>query len=180
MLCYLGYIPQQEFQDFYADLVRDISQRFQLKKLVEKKRVPHITLKSPFEMGSLHSLEELITDFCQKQKQSQITIRGVGNFIEEVIFLYSQPSKQMTETFGQLLSRLRSWRDITWNEYDTPKKALHVTLAKGEELNGKFRDVYKYLLKRDIHFNLLFDNITIFQKNGKRTSVYRTHYFKKE
>ena len=176
MIYYIGYIPPKEFQDFYVDLVKYISKRFRLNKLAQKNRIPQITLKSPFEMGSPKSLDEWISSFCQGQKPSEIRINGVGNFGEEVIFLHNQPSKQMINTLGGLLDSLRSKNNISWSEYDTPNKTLHITLAKGEELGGKFQEIYDSLKAQDIKFVLPFDNITIFQKDRERTSVYRTHY----
>lgn len=179
MIYYIGYIPPKEFQDFYADLVRDISKRFRLNKLAQNNRIPHVTLKSPFEMGSPKSLDEWISSFCQCQKPSEIRINGVGNFGEEVIFLHSQPSKQMIDTFKELLDNLRNLEGINWSEYDMPDKKLHITLAKGKELEGKFKDIYNYLSTQDIRFVLPFDNITIFQKDNQMTSVYRTYYLGK-
>lgn len=177
MIFYVGYLPPKAFQDRYVDLVRDVSQKFRLPNLTQKNRIPHITLKSPFEMNSPKSLDELISGFCQLQGQSEIMVDGVGNFGEEVIFLDSQPSRQMRETFLGLLDGLRSLRDLSWDEYDKPDKKLHITLAKGEELYGKFQEVYDYLKAKNIQFTLPFDNITIFQKGQGRTLVQRTHYF---
>lgn len=177
MIYYIGYLPPKKFQDFYTSLVKDISKRFELNKLTQKNRIPHITLKSPFEVSSLQSLDKLIASFCQPQKSSRISIGGVGSFGEEIIFLYSHPSKQ--EIFRELLDNLRNLEEINWGEYDNPNKTLHITIAKGEELNGKFQEVYNYLCRKNIQLVLPFDNITIFQKDDQTTSVYRTHYLGK-
>ncbi len=176
MTYYVGYIPPKEFQDFYTEVVRDISKRFGLNKLAQKHRIPHVTLKSPFEVSSPKSLEEVISNFCQSQRASKIDINGLESFGEEVICLRAMPSQEMLDTFKTLLDSLRNIEDISWNEYDNPNKILHITLARGEELKGKFQEVYDYLKAQDIKFALPFDNITIFQKDGQKTSVYRTHY----
>jgi 2'-5' RNA ligase len=180
MIYYIGYIPPKEFQDFYSDLVRDVSKRFELNGLAQKNRVPHITLKSPFEISSPQSLDETVSNFCQNQEPSSIEINGVGSFGKEVIFLHSQPSTQMSGTFRKLLDNLRGVGGIDWNEYDNPNKKLHITLAKGKELEGKFQDVYDYLKAQDIKFTLPFNNITIFQKDGGRTFVHRTYVLSKK
>ena len=179
MIYYVGYIPPKEFKNFYADLIRDVSKRFELNGLAQNNRVPHITLKSPFEISSSQSLDEVVSNFCQDQEPSSIEINGVGSFEKEVIFLHSQPSTQMIDTFRKLLNSLRGVKGMGWNEYDNPNKKLHITLAKGEELEGKFQGVYNYLKARDIKFTLPFDNITIFQKDGGKTSIHRTYNLRK-
>ena len=179
MIYYVGYIPPKEFQNFYADLVRDLSKKFGLNILTQKNRIPHVTLKSPFEISSPQSLDDVVSNFCQGQEPSSIRINSVGNFGEEFIFLHSQPSRKMIDTFEKLLASLRGVRGMGWNEYDNPNKTLHITLAKGEELEGKFQEVYNYLNAQNIKFALPFDNITIFRKNEQRTSVYRIHYLER-
>ncbi|MDP3027611.1 MAG: 2'-5' RNA ligase family protein [Nanoarchaeota archaeon] len=177
MIYYAGYLPPEEFQVFYEHLIRDISQKFQLEKLSKKRRIPHVTLKSPFEISSVQSLDKLAAGFCQRQKSSEISINGIGNFGKEVIFLRSHLSRQARDMFKEFLDSLKTLREINWSEYDAEDRILHITFVKGEELEGKFNDVYTTLSSRDIRFVLPFDNITIFQKDGERTSVYRTHYF---
>lgn len=179
MLYYFGYIPPKEFKEFYADLVRDISERFTLNKLAQKNRIPHVTLKSPFEMGSPKILEDMVSRFCQSRRVSKIDINRIESFGEEVLHLGVLPSRETLDTFKSLLDSLRDIEGVSWNEYDNLDKRWHITLAKGEELNGRFQEVYDYLLRKDIEFVLPFDNITIFQKDGGRTSVYRTHYLGK-
>jgi len=179
MLYYIGYFPPKEFQDFYTDLISDIGQRFQLDELVQRRRIPHITLKSPFEISStksLKSLDKLISNFCQNQKPSKIFVSGVGNFGEDVIFLNCQPSVQMTCTFNGLLCDLRNIKLISWSEYDNEDKKLHITLAKKDELKGKFRDVFDYLSTKYIDLVLPFDNMALFKKESGRNAVHRLYY----
>jgi 2'-5' RNA ligase len=176
MLYYIGYFPPKEFQDFYTELIMDIGQRFQLEELVQRRRVPHITLKAPFEINSTKSLDKLMSGFCRSQEPSKINVIGIGSFGEEIIYLNCQPLRQMVTIFKRLLSSLGDVKDISWSEYDTQDKKFHITLVKKSELNGQFRDIFNYLNTKHIEFVLPFDNLAIFKKDGGKNAVHRLYY----
>lgn len=177
MRVYIGYLPPREFRDFYEGLVREISQIFNLDALLNKKRIPHMTLKYPFQINSINELEEIVSDFCQDRRPSTIEIKGVETFEENVIYLRVFSLRQTQETLEDLLEELRKIEDIEWKRYDHANKILHMTIAKREELGIAFEEVLDYLNKKEINFILPFDNLTIFQKNRQKTSVLRTDYF---
>ena len=172
MRCYIGYLLSEEFQEQYQKIVRDIGQRFSLERLIQKRRLAHITFQSPFETDSISQIEELISSFCESQKPSEIKVRGIGSFGNQAMYLDVQPSEAMINTFRAFLEK---FNPLLPQKANSDKK-LHITLTKFDELEGRFQEIYDYLSNQDISFVLPFDNITIFQKNGSKTSVYKTYF----
>ena len=171
MQYFLGYLPPKEFRHFYEKLVQEISERFGLEKLSQKKRMPHLTLKSPSNLYPPQMLEKIVKEFCRTQIKSKFEIRNFGNFEEDVIFLKTTPSKEMESTFKQFLTRLEN-EGIYLKKYDNTDKISYMVLAKENELNGRFQEVYDYLRQKKLEFTLPFDNITIFQKSPRGTTIY--------
>jgi len=175
MLYYIGYTPPKYFQALYRGLVRGISHRFQLDKLLEKERIPHITLKSPFELDLLASLDSCLNDFSHSQKASSVHIKGVGRFNSSVIYFGVMPSREMLDSFNLLLNSLRRVEGVSWGEHDNPDRRLHMTIAKADELEGKFQDVYDLLNGLSFQYHLPFNNITLFKKDQGRTWIHKTY-----
>jgi len=176
MRSYMGYLPPEQFRDFYEEIIKEISERFELKELSKKNRIPHITFKSPFETSNLELLENFVSRFCKKQKCFPINIGGYGDFDKKVIYLAVKESVSLSSAYDLFSSELENNLQIIQDK-DYDKKTFHMTLVKYKELENKFDDIWSYLQKKEIKFTLPFDNLTIFRKDKRATDIRKTYWF---
>tara|TARA_Y100000310_G_scaffold137707_1_gene136673 strand:- start:783 stop:1319 length:537 start_codon:yes stop_codon:yes gene_type:complete len=174
MRCYVGLEVGQEFNEFYRNLIVDVSERFGLERLREKERIPHVTLKSPFEVESLEEVNEVIDGFCSKVEKSWFGVYTFGDFEEEIIYLEATPWEGVYRSVDNLLRGLKKVRDISFGEYDSADKIYHVTVANGDELEGRFNEVMDHVSGLNLDYVIPFDHVSIFEKmNGKSKVVRR-------
>jgi len=179
MKYYVGFQPSKELGMYYRDLVGAISRRFKLDALSEKRRIPHVTLKSPFQIDAPNCLNYVMESFCEDQKPSRLTVCGFKCFDDNVIYLNVNPSNEAVDTLRDFLIKLKSIEGMTFGKHDRESKKWHITLAKGEELGGKFEEIYRYLGGEQRVFDLKFNSLTTFRKDQERTFVDTKHFFLK-
>jgi 2'-5' RNA ligase len=171
---YIGLEVGKEVGEYYQDLVEKISSEFDLSRLSKKKRNPHITIKSPFEVDSLEGVERVVEDFCSDIRKSRFWVNGFGSFDDNLIYLGVNPSIGAYLNVEKLLRGLERVEEITLDKYDLGDKVFHVTVAKGKELEGKFDDVWNYVSNQRVNFRIPFNHVSIFGKeNGKSEVVSR-------
>lgn len=179
MRYYVGHLVVGENEKFYQKVRKDVCERFNLEDLSKKKRIPHVTLKSPFETDDKESVERILDTFCYGQESFNLVCKGIECFYDEVIYF----NLEGNEESGNLLRRMYSCLDIlpgmTWSEYDRGDRQLHIIIAKCDELEGKFYSVWDYLLGEGFLGTLCFDNFALFREDGERTLIERVFKFRK-
>lgn len=173
MRVYLGYLARGEFCDYYNNLLREISSRFNLEDLLKKSRIPHITFKSPFETNNYTLVEEIVSRFCDGKFPHNFKIDDFGLFDREVIYFRVFASSKTRQAIGNLLKCLQTIPNISFDKYDNKNKELHITLAKNRETSKSFDDIWKYVSSLNPYFILPFDNITMFRKEENKTKVHK-------
>lgn len=174
MRCYIAHMLYGEAEKIYEEVIRDISTTFSKDRLYENLRRPHITLKTPFEIDSIETIEEIVSSFCASKSSSKFTLDGFGHFDKEVIYLHVNPSNEMRENIKLFLKELRKINGILCREVDNENKLLHVTLLKYNEIGNNFNDIFDYLSKRETFVESSFNNIAII----KFGTVYKKYTFK--
>lgn len=158
------YLLGGEAKKYQENLMKDISERFNVQNLNEK-IMPHITFKSPFRTDDISDLEKRLDKFTRKNKSSEISINGFGSFNEEVLYLNVEFSERAKKTFRRLNKKISDLDYIDFNEYDNLEDNFHSTLAITENRN-KFNKIKNYLEDNyNPGFDLDFDNIAVIKKH---------------
>ncbi len=181
MIYYIGFLPDKNFQAYYREVIAEICDELELSDLKNKERIAHITLKSPFERKSEKDIVRTIDDFVQDQESSNLIVKGVGQFNNEILYFGVQPNSELKEATRNLLYKLKLLGDVPFDKtWDTENKTFHITLGKRSEMEGKFDDVYSYVRKAGFpEKRIKFDNLTIFKKDCGKTTAFSSHTFHK-
>jgi 2'-5' RNA ligase len=177
MRYYLGCLIREEAEKYYKEIVEDISSRFNLEKLIQKSRPPHITIKSPFEIDGINEIKSTMKRFCDNQRPLYFNVKGFGNFGKELIYINLLATPQIKKNLKKLLEELRTNPEISWSKYDNENKVFHITIVKNEELENRFNEIWNYLSPMEQLKSVSFDNITIFKKISGKTYVHRMFEF---
>lgn len=181
MKYYLAFLPPQDFQEDFQILVRQFTNKFNLEKLNEKKRIPHITLKMPFEQEYLSQVEQVLSQFNPlKSKESYFKITDISGFDQNIypnpfVHFSINASDQARLIHQSLTEKLREINGLNFMEHnDNPN--YHITIAKNHELKNEMNNVSQYLktLGRPL-ITMPFDNITLFKKADGRTEIYKNY-----
>ena len=175
MYCYIACLPNKAVSAAIKKTVNDICSQFELNELAEKRRIPHITLKSPFIIRATKDLEQMLAEFAQRYDQSTFEINGFGSFDDDhIIYVKVQPSPQMIAVTQALLEELRRTCGVKLSKYDS-EKIYHITLGKREELQGQGRNILWHLEKTPLRLTGTFESIAIMQKRLTTTNLYQTY-----
>lgn len=170
------YISSQikgELNKYYQSLVSELSFVLKSKKLQEKARVPHITLKAAFEAEKISPLEEFLEDLSKDKGKSPVYIRGFGKFGSNTIFLEVNPSKQFLEFYREIHYFFKD-KGLESSIYDNENKVFHITLANKELSKDELTLVWDYLTHKSVDREYLVDNLCIFQNEDyEKGSIYR-------
>lgn len=170
------YIASQingELNRYYQNLVDELSIVLNSKKLQEKARVPHITLKAAFEAPQISPLEEFLEDLSRDKGKSPIYIDGFGRFGSHTIFLKVNPSKQFLEFYREIHYFFKN-RGLESSIYDNEDKLFHITLANKELSKNEIMIVWDHLTHKNIDQEYLVDNLCIFQNEDyEKGNIYK-------
>lgn len=171
MKYFIGYLIEGEVKKYQEKLIDRICEKFDVRNL--NGFIPaHFTLKSPFETEDITPIENSLEELFSEEKKSRVTIDGIGNFHKRVIYLKGNFSLEALQTFRKLNDGLKKIDWMQFDKYDLIEDSFHTTLARVR--NGlKFDDVMKFLDNEKPHFELSFDNVSIFQKTKDKWVVYR-------
>ncbi|WP_180375378.1 2'-5' RNA ligase family protein [Clostridium thermarum] len=83
-----------------------------------------------------------------------------GHFADRVVYMNIKPSKEMIETCRDFLLKLSSISWLSWKHNEKGVPAFHCTIVS-KLPNGKFEEIWPFLIKHPFKFQCFFDNITI-------------------
>ncbi len=175
MKYYIGHLAGTKLQKTCKTFFNELSSKFNLEGVIKKERMPHITLKAAFEREYINDIETYLENFCNETCSSTFLINKFGNFGKDIIFLDTIPSEIMKITFERFLKGLRDLPNISFGEFDTPNKHLHITLMKNKELGNKFNEIQEYVSGLNLSIYSGFNNITLFKKQGNKILIHKTY-----
>ena len=135
------------------------------KKLKAKssKLPAHFTIKAPFEYeGSIRELEDLIKEFCTKEKAETFKLSGYEHFNDRVIYMKVIMSKEGKFMHDRLIEKMSEISYLDFSKKDGKDKIFHVTVVS-KNLESKYDEVWNFVNLYPCEFNCLFDNISIFR-----------------
>jgi 2'-5' RNA ligase len=170
MRYFIGYLIKGGAKDYQEKLIGRICKKFDVRNLNE--HVPaHFTLKAPFETEDIGEVDNILKDFCSKRKVSDIKINGIGSFREHIIFLNGE-SPEGEKTFRGLIRELEKIGWMNFWEYELGDVNFHGTLARAKD-KKQFVEIMGFLEGERPSFDLMFDNIAIFENVDGKWRVYR-------
>jgi 2'-5' RNA ligase len=167
MKYFIGYLIQGDAATWHTQTVKDISEKFDTRKLYER-IPPHITIVKPFESGDVSSLKAELPLWTDKYVgNGYLSIDGFGHFDTKVIFANVNTDKSLIEKIEIL------WETLKINPDFSPWKP-HATLASHLDPD-KFEKVWQYIENLEKpNFILPFDNITLFELRENKWEVFKT------
>lgn len=144
---------------FNNNLRKDVYDKF---KARSSKLPAHFTIKSPFEANDISELENLLSDFCNKEKASTYKIDGYDHFDDRVIFMKVLMSEESKQTHDKLINILESIDYINFDKHDGKDKIFHVTISS-KRIQSIYNELWDYVNKIPCKFDCSFDNISIYK-----------------
>ena len=94
---------------------------------------PHVTVKRPFVIGSLHELEEFIhrlRQLVQDMRAPDITYTSIGDFAGGSVYIAVQKSDELKSLHEKLLSFCAGY-GASADEFEGDQSVFHTTVAMG-------------------------------------------------
>lgn len=175
MRYFIGCLIKGEVKEYQERLIERISQRFDVRNL--NSHVPaHFTLKSPFETDNISEVEELLQGFCSSKEATAIGVNGIESFDKRIIFLDGDFPAKAEQIFRDLVKELGRIDWMTFRDYEFDKVHFHSTLARARD-ESQFFEIMDFLKDEQPNFEVLFDNLTIFENVAGKWRVYREFEF---
>lgn len=80
------YLLKGEVEKYHQKIVRDVSEKFGVKGVLNFKVPSHITLKYLSKRDKIKDIEKLVEEISRSTSPFYLTIGGIGNFDRNVIF----------------------------------------------------------------------------------------------
>lgn len=171
MKYFIGTLIKGEAEKYQQKLLYSVAKKFRVNWAIETKISAHITLKYTFETEDIGHIEKNIAEFCKSHKRSKYQLKGFNHFKNEVIYIDVIPSKEMRDTYSKLTDHLNKNKDIPSSKFDGTIH-FHSTIAY-KDIQEKFQEIWDYTAKEKPDFDVVFDNITIFQFMDDIWEIYK-------
>ncbi len=175
MQYFVGYLIEGEVSDYYKTLTSDLEQRFSIKNLSEY-IPPHLTLKIPFEPDNIEDFESYLVTIAESLSSVDLEVDGFEKFDGKrmTIFLKVTAGENI-KTIENVVDRLESYGE---NTKSLPRPlALHTSIARFLSPE-QCEEIWSYLQTAPKpHFNLVFNNLTIFKLVEENWEVYKIFRF---
>src|SRR5690554_4935902 len=110
---FIAIVPEGEVQQKATELKLQLKERFRLKYAL--KSPAHITLKMPFVWNEAKEDRLIATlgTFFKEQSGFGLTLRGIGNFGERVIFVRVRKQRQLHKLQDELAQLCKKQLNLT-------------------------------------------------------------------
>lgn len=176
MRYFAGHLIEGEAGEYYKKITADISSRFGVKNLSEY--IPlHLTLKAPFETTDISLFEKALEEISIKESSIPFAIHGFERFGSQsrTIFLSVEKDAHVQEKSEKLVQTL-----AVFGNYQRPiplPLILHASVAR-YLTPEQSQTVWDYIVSLPApHFDVQFDNVTLFSFENDCWKVEKTFYF---
>lgn len=175
MLYVIVCLIKDEAHQYHETLVEKVCTQFGVKR---QKLQSHFTIKAPFEAENIQQLEQITSDFCERNTESEFTMDGYGHFGDRVAYMDIQPSHEMVETCSKYVSELRKIPWLQWKSNEKGSRIFHCTVVS-KLSKGKFDGIWHYLSNHSFNFRCKFDNITVMRWDKDKWTIHKSFLLKK-
>jgi len=170
MRYYIASKVNGELENYYKILIAEMSSVINSKKLEEKARIPHITLKSPFEIQDISLIEDFLLESCKRFNNNNIKVTGFGKFEDRTLFLKLNPSKEFLDFYKNLQEYIKQ-QALSISIYDLDKKIFHITIANKELSSQEILKIWESIGERTLNIQHSVDNICLFKNENEEKGV---------
>jgi 2'-5' RNA ligase len=160
---------------FQRKILCELAKRFDIGEAIRRDPPPHITLKYSFETENIKEIEQLLKNFCKKQKPTSLNLDGFGHFGKNVIFIKINPSKEMRIMHKSLILEFHKISWMRWHEHDRSNFNFHASVAH-TDITTKFDEIWRYIQKYHPKYELMWDNITLFKLIDGKWKIHKTFH----
>lgn len=160
MRYFIGFLIEGEAGAWHEALTRDISERFDTRKL-HKHVAPHVTLYRPFDTDNVEPVKTLLRKWVNQHIQNgEISLSGFGHFTDRVVYA----SVTLEAKARQNILALRREIMTLLPKEDFPNWVPHATLVDEYETPETITAVWEYVqtLPKP-EFTVPFNNVTLFR-----------------
>lgn len=171
-----GYLIEGEAGEYYKKITADISSRFGIKNLSEYISL-HLTLKAPFETTDITLFEKALEEISIKESTVPFAIHGFERFGPQsrTVFLSVEKNFSLQEKAEKLVQALAAF-----GNYQKPiplPLILHASIAR-YLTPEESQKVWDYIVSLPVpHFDLQFNNLTLFSFQNNFWKIEKTFYF---
>lgn len=175
---YVGFLVDGAAALLYDGLLRDMANHVGIPLIGKTERMPHITIKSPFDETLVDEAESALHAL---ERPSSEAYFGMGARLErldrEFLVMPVFPSDGARQVIDAVNRRLRGIDDMPFHPLDDPSlRYWHVTVLKRSDCPRRFEDICNSFGERDLPYSKIpVDGLSVFHKNDGMTSV-RTTY----
>lgn len=160
---------ENKVKDFHSKLVGEVCSKFNVRP---QKIGAHFTIKAPFEIEYISTIEDLTSLFCRKTTSEKIILNGYGHFRDNVIFMDVKPSLEARLINDRYVQELKKIKNLTWQNNELINKKYHCTIVS-RRISKKFNEILHFVNKRECYFETKFNNITIMKWEDNTWKIYR-------
>lgn len=132
-------------------LIFEISKKFKVKGVTNKRPVPHVSLFGPFQTRDSAKMVSAFVKVCKKYDLVPYSILGFNHFDNhrnKVIFLDIKPSRELENLRWDISKSLSPVTTIR-NDWDGKKNfSFHATVAF-KDIDQKFKSILNYLKSKE-------------------------------
>lgn len=170
---FVGNLIQGEVAEYYRAFTADLTKRFKVPNLSEK--IPaHFTLKPPFETDDVTPFAAEVKDVAASCAPIPFYVKGFGGFGSHTIYLSILPHPEFQETAERIVDALNNFGE---NKRMLPRPFHpHLSLARAYYSNQQIINaIWDYVQTLPSPtFELIFDNLTLFEYVDHRWEIYET------
>lgn len=160
---FLAYIISGEAKKYHRAITEKIARTIRVESAYLPK-IPHITLKSPFQTDNIIEIENIIEKIAQDQAPFTFEMSGFNNFDDRVLYMDLAPCAHLELLTQQLLDAVSA--SGIQPSYCDFIRIFHASIATGCSIKD-FSKIKKFLrpyAKRPREFKVCFGSISIFDK----------------
>lgn len=149
-------------------LTKEIERQFGLARTSP----PHVTLKRPFESGSIEMIEDLLENFVKTHRKAQFSFKGFGAFENDVIYADVKISPEASRLIAEFDETIQNMPGLGLDKFEKNRK-LHATLSDKGNMKLIFRQVWDFATLGSFDFKDWLDNIAILRKEKGKWQIYK-------
>jgi 2'-5' RNA ligase len=179
MKYFIGYLAEGEVEKYYNAITAELAGKFDVGDL-SKRVPPHLTLKYPFVSDDISSVEKTIEHFLIDKKPIPFVIDGFDKFDDnsETVFLSVTHDDVLYSFVKECITELPGTEER--KNFDAGKFRLHMSVVRHIDVSMCDRILEYLAIQPKPHFDLSFDNLTLFNLEDNMWKVKRIFRIKPE
>ncbi len=176
MIYFVGYLIEGEAAKYYQQITTDLAARFGIANL-SLRIPPHFTFKPPFESDNINPFKKTLGDIASSQTSLPIDIDGFDRYglDSKTIYLNVRKDDGLNNKILKIIDQIKDFGEKKKPLPDNFR--LHASIAR-HLTSEQSAAIWNYLQTLPPpHFELNFDNLTLFRLADKIWQTEKTWRF---